>query len=501
MGESFLLCGAWCHCAMTKAKEQLSPTMWANPKKEGELRKQGAVRRNWKRRWFVVQDSYLFYFRSKGDSMPIRGIPLDNCSVCKSSRPGRDHLIEVSSTDFERVFLIQASDGNACEEWVQAIESASCVAGVSAPFDIQHNVHVDFDSDTGFKGLPADWEAMLKSSGITRDEVLENHEEVLSLLEFQDNFQNQKNIIQLQPQPLPEDKNIKLEDLISQEDPTTVFTDLVKIGEGAAGEVFLATRTKDERRVAIKKMQLNEESLPLVVTEIDIMRSSTHPNVVEYMDSYVENDQLWVVMEFMGGGCLTEVLDQYPRVVMTEPQMAHVARETLQSLVYIHNLHRIHRDIKSDNLLLGSDGSVKVADFGYAAQLTQKQQKRNTVVGTPYWMAPELIRGYDYGTKVDVWSLGVMMIEMAEREPPYMDLPPLRALFLITTKEFPGLKEPEKWSTQFADFVGQCLRKDTADRPEAAELLQHPFLRKACSPAEFVELIEAAQAAKEDGGY
>lgn len=164
--------------------------------------------------------------------MPIRGIPLDNCSVCKSSRPGRDHLIEVSSTDFERVFLIQAPDGSVCEEWVQAIESASCVAGVSAPFDIQHNVHVDFDSDTGFKGLPADWEAMLKSSGITRDEVIENHEEVLSLLEFQDNFQNQKNITQLQPQPLPEDNNVKLEDLISQEDPTTAFTDLVKIGEG-----------------------------------------------------------------------------------------------------------------------------------------------------------------------------------------------------------------------------------------------------------------------------
>ena len=340
---------------------------------------------------------------------------------------------------------------------------------------------------------------MLKSSGITRDEVLENHEDVLNLLEFNDNFMNKKAMTQLQATPLPEASELNLRDLVSKDDPTVVFVDLVKIGEGAAGEVFLATSKKDGRRVAIKIMQLNEESLPLVVTEIDIMRSSKHPNVVEYIESYVVDDQLWVVMEYMGGGCLTEILDQYPRVVMTEPQMAHVAKETLECLVYIHHMHRIHRDIKSDNLLLGSDGSVKVADFGYAAQLTRKQQKRNTVVGTPYWMAPELIRGYDYGTKVDVWSLGVMMIEMAEREPPYMDLPPLRALFLITTKEFPGLKEPERWSSQFADFVGQCLRKDTGDRPEAQELLQHPFLNRACTPGDFIKLIDATQAAKEQG--
>lgn len=169
----------------------------------------------------------------------------------------------------------------------------------------------------------------------------------------------------------------------------------------------------------------------------------------------------------------------------------------MECLVYIHNLHRIHRDIKSDNLLLGVDGSVKVADFGYAAQLTKQQQKRNTVVGTPYWMAPELIRGFDYGTKVDVWSLGVMMIEMAEREPPYMDLPPLRALFLITTKEFPGLKEPGKWSHQFSDFVSQCLKKDTSDRPEASELLSHPFLKLACSAGEFAKLVDTSRTLKE----
>jgi len=148
--------------------------------------------------------------------------------------------------------------------------------------------------------------------------------------------------------------------------------------------------------------------------------------------------------------------------------------------------------------LLGDNGSIKIADFGYAAQLTQKQQKRNTVVGTPYWMAPELIRGHDYGTKVDIWSLGIMVMEMAEGEPPYMEFPPLRALFLITTKGIPALKEPEKWTADFQDFVSKCLIKDPEDRPGADELLKHPFLKQACKPSEFVPIIQEARVAKEN---
>ena len=275
-----------------------------------------------------------------------------------------------------------------------------------------------------------------------------------------------------------------------------MYSDMKKVGEGAAGEVFLAT-SKDGSPIAIKKMQLNGESLKLLITEISIMKTSHHPNIVDYVESYIVEDQLWVVMEFMGGGCLTEVLEQFDAVKMTEAQMAYASRETLKALIYIHSLHRIHRDIKSDNILLGDNGSVKIADFGYAAQLTQKQQKRNTVVGTPYWMAPELIRGLDYGTQVDIWSLGIMVMEMAEGEPPYMEFPPLRALFLITTKGIPPLKEPEKWSADFQDFVSQCLIKEVEDRPSGEELLQHPFLKCACTAEEFITLIEESRQAKE----
>jgi len=300
---------------------------------------------------------------------------------------------------------------------------------------------------------------------------------------------------------LPEESPLTLDQLVCRDDPRKMFADMKKVGEGAAGEVFFARDTRTNKKVAVKKMQLNGESLKLLITEISIMKTSHHEGIVEYIDSYIVEDQLWVVMEFMGGGCLTEVLEQFDSVQMTEPQMAYSCLETLKALVYIHSLHRIHRDIKSDNILLGDDGSIKIADFGYAAQLTQKQQKRTTVVGTPYWMAPELIRGHDYGIKVDIWSLGIMVMEMAEGEPPYMEFPPLRALFLITTKGIPPLKEQHKWSPEFQNFVAQCLTKEVDDRPDAATLLKHPFLKCACKPADFVPVIKAAKAAKESARF
>ena len=131
--------------------------------------------------------------------------------------------------------------------------------------------------------------------------------------------------------------------------------------------------------------------------------------------------------------------------------------------------------------------------YGYAAQLTQQRQKRNTVVGTPYWMAPELIRGQSYGTKVDIWSLGIMLIEMIEGEPPYMDFPPLRALFLITTKGIPPLKEEENLSLELVDFYNKCVDIRVDSRPDAATLLEHPFLKKACDPAGFASYIVKAK--------
>jgi len=373
---------------------------------------------------------------------------------------------------------------------------------VGLPFNVQHNIHVDFNSVTGFEGLPAEWEVLLKSSGITKEDVIDKPDIVLDVLSFNDKFQ--KNQEQLRSPPpsnpgssFPEDKPQTLNELISKEDPNVIYKNKKKIGEGAAGEVYLANDSRTNNKVAIKIMPLNNQNMKLLVTEIGIMKTSEHPNIVSYYDSYLVGEHIWVVMEYMGSGCLTEVLEQFDYVQMNESQIALVCSSTLKGLQYIHSLHRIHRDIKSDNLLIGNDGSIKLADFGYAAQLTQEKQKRNTIVGTPYWMAPELIRGQNYDVKVDIWSLGIMGMEMAEGEPPYMEFPPLRALFLITTKGIPDLKEPQKWSSEFKDFIKKTLDKEADSRPDATAMLKHPFLKKACAPKDLLPIVQEARHYKE----
>jgi len=368
---------------------------------------------------------------------------------------------------------------------------------VSSPFSVKHDIHVDFDSDTGFKGLPPEWESLLNQGAITKAEVLENSDAVLSCLETQSKFLQEK------PQPIaagemPNEKVISLNDLINTSDPMELYGDITKIGEGAAGEVFIATELKSGKKVAIKKMSLSAQNMKMLVTEICIMKESSHPAIVAYFDSYVVEDKIWVAMELMSGGCLTDILDQFDQVKLTEKQIAFTCRQVLAGLSYIHSGHRIHRDIKSDNILIGEDGSVKIADFGYAAQLTKGRTKRQTIVGTPYWMAPELIRGIEYDQKVDIWSLGIMIMEMAEGEPPYMDYPPLRALFLITTKGIPGLKEPGKWSSKLTDFLAKCLTQDPAARPDANTLLNHPFLESVAPASEMFAQVQNAKKAKED---
>lgn len=203
-------------------------------------------------------------------------------------------------------------------------------------------------------------------------------------------------------------------------------------------------------------------------------------------------------MELMIGGSLTDLCDI--KVSIKESIIAYICREILQALSFMHKEHRLHRDIKSDNILISHEGDVKIADFGFAIHLTSEQNKRTSVVGTPYWMAPELIRGLEYDSKVDIWSLGITAIEMAEGEPPLLNEPPLRALLLITTSPSPTLSSPSprglpngtniNWSSNFLHFLSQCLQIDPKKRSSADMLLMHPFMSQACERTEFVNYIQ-----------
>ncbi|RMB88928.1 hypothetical protein DUI87_34694 [Hirundo rustica rustica] len=250
-----------------------------------------------------------------------------------------------------------------------------------------------------------------------------------------------------------------------------------------------------ELQVAIKKINLEDlSSRHLTVNEIMVMKRNRSPWIVNYLGSYLVHEELWLVMEYMDGGTLYDVIYE---THMSEDEIAVVSRECLQGLDFLHSNHVMHRDVKSLNILLRTDGSVKLADFGFSAQLTPEQSRRNTVIGTPWWMAPEVVEGPSYGPKVDIWSFGIVGIEMVEQEIPYQNESPLSAQFLIATKGIPELRQPTLFSLLLRDFLSCCLQRDERRRWSAKELLQHPFITSAKPASSLVPLIISVKMRKE----
>lgn len=284
----------------------------------------------------------------------------------------------------------------------------------------------------------------------------------------------------------------KLRQVVSNDDPNRLYQKIKKVGQGASGSVYVAKTLANSSKVAIKQMDLSHQPRKeLIVNEILVMKESQHPNIVNYLDSFlVKSNELWVVMEYMEGGALTDIIDNN---TLEEDQIAAISLETCKGLEHLHSKNIIHRDIKSDNILMNGSGHIKITDFGFCAKLTDQKNKRATMVGTPYWMAPEVVKQKEYGAKVDIWSLGIMAIEMIEQEPPYLDEEPLKALYLIATNGTPTLKKPEKLSRELKSFLAVCLCVDTKSRAEARELLDHEFLRKGCDGYKLASLLKFKQ--------
>lgn len=287
-----------------------------------------------------------------------------------------------------------------------------------------------------------------------------------------------------------------LRSLVSDGDPAKKYVCKEKVGSGASGTVVMATIPATGQAVAIKQMELaRQPKKQLIITEIEVMRELQHENIVNYLDSYLVNSdrELWVIMEYLEGGALTDVVIE---TVLNDGQIAGISQACLRALAFLHSKDIIHRDIKSDNVLLGSNGEVKLTDFGFCAQINADRSMRNTMVGTPYWMAPEVVSRKNYSYKVDVWSLGIMAIEMIDGEPPYLNESPLRALFLIASTGKPSVRETARLTPEITSFLDRCLEVDPDKRATANEVLNHEFMLLAEDLSSLKLNIEAIRAKK-----
>ncbi|XP_077047171.1 serine/threonine-protein kinase PAK 3-like [Agelaius phoeniceus] len=281
---------------------------------------------------------------------------------------------------------------------------------------------------------------------------------------------------------------------VSEEEPAEKYLELEQIGQGAFGTVYKGLDRATGGEVAIKKMSLRGQNRERAVNEILLLKDKKNPNIVNSLDSFLVDGDLWLVMEYMDGGTLQDVVRQ---TRMAEGEMAAVSRECLQGLDFLHSNRVIHRDLKSSNILLGMDGSVRLADFGLCAQLSPEQDQRSSMVGTAHWMAPEVVTRSPYGPKVDIWSFGIVTIEMVEGEPPYFRETAAMARALIRQNGTPQLQEPRRLSALLRDFLECSLEPDEERRWAAQELLQHPFLSSAKPLSSLTPLITAAKQLRE----
>eukprot|EP01084_Bolivina_argentea_P054510 99953_1 len=273
-------------------------------------------------------------------------------------------------------------------------------------------------------------------------------------------------------------KKTKKRGVYSNDDPTELFSFEEQLGKGSYGGVVKARDNRDNSVVAIKIVPIETDNTKELIREIAILSKCRSKYIVNYYGSYRHLDEIWITMEYCIAGSIGDII-KITKHTLSESEIAIIAKHILSGLKYLHKNNIIHRDIKCGNILLSDSGQCKLADFGVSAQLAQTISRRNTVIGSPYWMAPEVLKQNNYNQKADIWSMGISIIEMADGRPPLSNLHPLRALLQIPSNPSPQITNINNKSQSIHSFLSLCLEKNPHKRLNANELLKHSFIKNA----------------------
>eukprot|EP01084_Bolivina_argentea_P289983 498044_1 len=287
--------------------------------------------------------------------------------------------------------------------------------------------------------------------------------------------------------------------LYSDDNPEELFDIIQPLGKGAFGMVYKALDKRDGELVALKIMAMEgSDEVGSLEQEVAIMKRCKCPYIVNFCGAWLKEENIWIAMEYCGGGGILDIMRAL-KISLTEEQICVVIRETLKALQYVHKQKLIHRDIKAANILLNHKGQCKLADFGVSYILDSTMDRAKTILGTPYWMAPEVVKDDKYDAKADIWSLGITAIEMAYGKPPYSNEPPLKVLLKVPTAPSPTLPDEiaDDFSNDFKDFIASCLMKDATQRPTAEELLSHKWVKQSKSLRVTQQLVTKALPALE----
>jgi len=337
--------------------------------------------------------------------------------------------------------------------------------------------------------LPDDCQKWIKHSGLPHEKLIANFEILLQVLHFRTGiaFKTPESAVRSPLPPLPKSTRFKSgEELLTEAvEFKKLYKELDEVGKGGFGTVFHARTVKDKKIVAIKKMpHTTSRQKANNFHEASILHALDHPNIVKYLTCHEIKDDLWLVMEFLEGGTFEEAARAWR---FNETNLAYVARELLKGLSYMHSRQLAHRDLKSANIMMSVQGAVKLIDFGLAADMSVGFPSH--MVGSPFWMPPEMIQGKPHTYAVDIWSCAISLLEMANQRPPMMESA-VKAMFTVATEGATQLfVEPDRWSPVFNDFLSRCLQVDPEKRSTADELLLHEFIKQADTRANMEQIL------------